>query len=260
MRNVDRVALLGVALVWAAPAWAAARPLEVSIYGSDPPFSEADLDAAIDARKPSREAHIDIVVSGEDLLLRFGDRERRVVIGEREGPDAARVVAQEIGDLVLEVPAATTTVDLVADEHRSAPDRKIYVALLPSIGVSISGDSHSLGSIAGDVDVPIGGGFRVAAQGAYFSTPIYSAVSVRPSLGLEIGPVEMRVGVLVSWMRIYGDLSTLAGAQAALLLHFPITGPLTGVAEVGADAYVDQVLLSPSVIIRSGMGLAWAFR
>lgn len=120
-------------------AWAGARAestpaLVVELHG-ELPFERAELDAALvprlgDARTVAYIILVQVQPSASGVIVRVGGRERTVPLGERAGPDAARVVALMVLDLLfsdgpdLPLPLSLSTADHPSerDPAIAAPD------------------------------------------------------------------------------------------------------------------------------------------
>src|SRR5690606_33152851 len=91
-------------------AWAGARAeptsaLVVELHG-ELPFDRAELDAALvprlgDVRTVAYIILVQVQPGASGVIVRVGGRERAVPLGERAGPDAARVVALMVLDLLF---------------------------------------------------------------------------------------------------------------------------------------------------------------
>jgi hypothetical protein len=249
------------------------------------PFSRDELDHAVAARVSGGVARldVDVEVTPDGVRVRLRGRERLVSLGEERGAEAARRVAQGIGDLLLEAHAGGLPPSLevaVAAPPPAPPAARPgrLLAAWPTAGITV--DDARAASFGGavDLDLPLVWRLRLAAQLASSVGEASAALTLRPAIGVRLGRFALRVGPVGSWMRLAeGAGGFLGGAHAAALAYVPLGGRLRAVFELGGDLYANRVdaftqlaipelpgthyqsviASTPRAVVRGGAGLAW---
>lgn len=247
------------------------------------PFSSAELTQALLARLLPADAgapSVRVSPAGEGVVsVQVGARSRLVTLGDRTGPEAARVVALVIADLAS---AASPAPPVPADDAASAP--AVTVAgtaprslAVPSVEASappaptarpstrlavVAGASKGLGSeepraatVDADVALPLGWrGVRLVPSAGVVYSPTrnagtfdevsFSAAVVRLLGGRSWRLCDLFAGPLVEPYGIGGanpHSGVLVGAEALARLSLPLSPRARLVVAARADAYANRV-------------------
>ncbi len=232
------------------------------------------------------------------VLVKVGSRSRVVVLGDRSGAAAARVVALVIAEL-LSAPPETSAAAVPPPVAARAPVAVPAVATpLPAVvarrppaprlcltgGVAKGTGSQELlaGMLDADVALPIlRGRFRLAPSvglvlmptrnpGTFDEVSFYAAVG-RLLGGASVGPIDIFAGPFVSPYTIGGATpheGWLFGSEAMARVAAPLSTRLSLVVAARVDGYANRVRVhwadgrayaTPRVGIAIDVGLAWSW-
>jgi hypothetical protein len=285
-RSTVLTALLiaGLPVIGKGPAAVAETPPPVA--ANEPaalPFSADELDRALAARLLSPEesgalpgAHIASAGPGA-LTVQVGSLSRIVVIGDRTGPSAARVVALVIAELLSAGAQTASAPAAVAARPPSAtaaapppiagaPPATITAAAPPAgrgwprrlcvtAGATKGTGDGELLADTFDVDlvVALGRRLRLAPSAGLTVMPTRAAgtvdevsfvgVEARALVGASLGPVDLLAGPVVSRYSIGGATphdGVLFGAEALARLVAPLSNRLRLIVATRLDAFADR--------------------
>jgi hypothetical protein len=260
----------------------AGEPPPAPITAVDPglPFSTGELAQALLARlSPADEPappRLKVELAGADnVAIQVGDRSRVVPIGERTGPDAARVVALVIAELMSDgtdaaqeeggsAPAVTVSRsrnEVAAPVLTSPPSVATGPSPPPRICVT-GGATKGLGTeelVAGTIDadvvLPYGPAWaRVAPSVGLILMPkrndgTFDEVEYRSAIGRllaggALGPLEILGGPFVTAYSITGateHAGALFGGEALARFTLPLSRRLSLAAAARVDVYANRV-------------------
>ncbi len=291
----------GMAGLAVAPARAAPEepspPAAVDSPAPGLPFSTVDLDRALLARLVAGAG-----VSGPRVepagpgavTVHLGDLERRVVVGDRVGPAAARIVALVIAEMLETAPApapaprrarqeepigavaATPASPVVPERHQA------WVSLAGGLAKGLGHEELLTDTIDLDVVWAPKGRARIGPSLGLAVLPTRGAGSVeqvsfldgtfRLLGGAGWGPVEVLAGPFLATYSIGGvtpHAGRLFGGEALGRLVAPLRPRLNLTATVRADVYANRVRVqwpdqegfaTPRIGLAIGVGLAWQWR
>jgi hypothetical protein len=239
------------------------------------PFSQAELHEALALRV--RAAVPVEVVAGPagEAIVRVGDKERTVDLGDSHGPAAARRVALAVADL------ATDVDPLPAPAIRSAAlprDSTTRLALLagPAAGSNLDGVRFQA---ALDGRLRLLRGLGLFASAGYSPGPDATidgiavslrSVPLRLGLGWQAGAFELRVGAVATPYWLDGMMTSrsgvVAGGGLAALYAIDLAPNLDLVLAGGADAFANRddftihgtsAVATSRVATWAALGLGW---
>jgi len=265
---------------------AAALPLTL-VQPEALPFSEDELQQTLLARLPgpAGEAGLPPVAvepAGADAVtIHVGARSRVVVVGERTGAAAARVVALAIAELqsadgqtaadtppAADTPAVVATgvaasgtspTSIVASAPTPAPEAQPgwtpRLCVTAGAAKGTNADELWAGTVNADLVMPWGPGrLRFAPSAGLTVTPTHDAgtadeasfvgVALRALVGPSLGPVDVLGGALVTPYRIGGALphaGVLVGGEAMARVAVPVWDRLLLIADGRVDAFANRV-------------------
>jgi hypothetical protein len=241
-------------------------------------FTRAELDEALSARPPEGDVDIAVTGFGVDVEVARNDKRRRVALGERRGPEAARVVALVVWD--LSQPEATVPTLSVSEIAPSGPSLRFAVSTGLRDGL---GERQPMAAaLALDLDLPLARHLRGTLGLAWTHIPerdrdglgriTFDAWALRAGLGLELGPVQLLTGPFVApyyvrtWLRSAG---IIYGASLSTLLDIPVTNALFLRVGTGLDFFGKQtrvvdsggrlLVATPRVAFVATVGMGWDF-
>ena len=306
--TIARFACAGLALVAVArpargQAQAAPEAAPAPITLVDPvavPFSSADLVNALLARlTPEGEAgppRVQVApADGGAVDVQVGDRSRRVALGERNGPAAARVVALVIAELMSsddpeveteggdDDAAPVSPVVTVSAPAAPAPDApgappRLYVT--SGVARGVAAEELLAGTLDVDLAVPLGrSGLRLAPSAGLVYMPTrnagtwgevsFASAAARLLAGGSFGVVDLFGGPFVAPYRVTGatqHAGVLFGAEALARIAVPLSRRTRLVFATRVHAYGNRVRLvwadggayaTPRLELTIGVGLAW---
>ncbi|MBV8762731.1 MAG: hypothetical protein JO257_35935 [Deltaproteobacteria bacterium] len=219
---------LAVLVVLASASAHAERTITVRAEGA--PFAATDLASALRVRLPDG-APLAVIVEpagASRIRVAVGDTTRELDLGDRHGPDAARMVALEIVDLALDdlavMPPPEARTRFAIDVLGSAT---AWTGMLAGGTADLS---IARGSVAFALE--LAAGERVIGDLHVTSLPVRASIGWRSSWG------ELRAGAVVAPVVVsdgIGDQTLLAGATASARLH---VGRV--VLAAGTDAFATQ--------------------
>jgi hypothetical protein len=258
----------------------APTPAPLATVNPDLPFSTGELAQALLARlSPADEPappRLKVEPAGADnVAIQVGDRSRVVPIGERTGPDAARVVALVIAELMSDgtdaaqeeggsAPAVTVSRsrnEVAAPVLTSPPSVATGPSPPPRICVT-GGATKGLGTeelVAGTIDadvvVPYGPAWaRIAPSVGLILMPkrndgTFDEVEYRSAIGRllaggALGPLEILGGPFVTAYSITGateHAGALFGGEALARFTLPLSRRLSLAAAARVDVYANRV-------------------
>jgi hypothetical protein len=260
----------------------AGEPPPASIAAVDPalPFSTGELAQALLARlSPADEPappRLKVEPAGADrVAIQVGERSRVVPIGERTGPDAARVVALVIAELMSDgaeapeeegrtAPAVTVSRsqnEVAAPVLTSPPPVASGPSPPPRICVTggatkgIGTEELGAGTIDADVVLPYGPAWaRIAPSVGLVWMPkrndgTFDEVAYRSAIGrflagAKLGPMEVLGGPFVTAYSITGateHAGALFGGEALARFTLPLSRRLSLAAAGRVDVYANRV-------------------
>ncbi len=265
------------------------------------PFSDTELQRALLARLlPSPDetgpAAARVAPAGPGAVsVRVGDQSRVVVVGDRKGIAAARVVALVIAELMMS-PGPAPSIDAAEPpEAAPAPSAVARAGLEPvgaarghvwratvAGGLSKGTGSEELAAAALDADlvIPLGdGGWKLSPSlglrfmptrnaDTFHEVSFVSAVA-RLLCGGARGPIGLFAGPFVSAYAIGGATAHsgfLFGAEAMARVAAPLSRSMRLAVETRLDGYVNRLqadwlagggYATPRVGVGIGIGLAW---
>ena len=263
------------------------------------PFSSADLVQALLARlSPDGEAgppRVQVAPADAGTVdVQVGDRSRRVTLGERNGPAAARVVAlviaelmsggpevesEDAGDAAAPVsPVVTVSAPAAPAPPADGPPSRLYI----TSGLAKGAGSEELlaGTLDVDLAVPVGrGGLRLAPSAGLVYMPTrnagtwgevsFASASARVLAGGSWGVVDLFGGPFLAPHTIRGatqNTGVLFGAEALARVAIPLSQRTRLVFATRVHAYGNRVRVlfadggayaTPRVELTIGVGLAW---
>jgi hypothetical protein len=308
--TIARFACAGLAFVAAVQpglgqAQTADQPSPAPITVVDPaavPFSSADLVNALLARlTPEGEAgppRVQVAPADAGAVdVQVGDRSRRVALGERNGPAAARVVALVIAELMSSGPGAES--DEEKDDAAAVPVSPVVTVSAPPAPVAAnpsrppprlyvtSGVAKGVGSeelLAGTVDADLAisvesSRWRLAPSVGLVYSPTrnagtwgevsYASAAARVLAGRSFGVVDLFGGPFVAGYSIGGatqHAGVLFGAEALARVAIPLSQRTRLIFATRAHAYGNRVRVlfadggaysTPRLELTIGVGLAW---
>ncbi|HEY3806976.1 MAG TPA: hypothetical protein VGL61_30440 [Kofleriaceae bacterium] len=216
----------------------AERAIIVNAAGA--PFAPADLAEAIRVRVPAAgpalQVRVTAIAGGVRVAAAGGARD--VVLGDRTGVDAARLVALAASDLL--------SVESLADVGKPAPaSRNDDQAIALAAYAGIAGWNGVLGGLVAELAIPHGAWLFAfdLGGGTLVRGPIdLSDAEARVGLGRRLGPFELRVDAVAEPLFVTtgaGDVTTLFGAGASARARIAL-GPTRLVLAAGADAFATR--------------------
>ena len=215
----------------------AERAIIVNAAGA--PFAPADLAEAIRVRVPAAgpalQVRVTAIAGGVRVAAAGGARD--VVLGDRTGVDAARLVALAASDLL--------SVESLGDVGQPVASRNDNRAIALAAYAGIAGWNGVLGGLAAELAIPHGAWLFAfdLGGGSLFRGPIdLSDAEARVGLGRRIGPFELRVEAVAEPLFVTtgaGDVTTLFGAGASARARIAL-GPTRLVLAAGADAFATR--------------------
>jgi hypothetical protein len=277
------------------------QPWPAPITVVDPaavPFSSADLVNALLARlTPEGEAgppRVQVAPADAGAVdVQVGDRSRRVTLGERNGPAAARVVALVIAELMSSDPevesedaaAAAPVSPVVTVSAPSAPPAdpggpppRLYVT--SGLAKGVGSEELLAGTIDADLAMPIGrSGLRLAPSAGLVYMPTrnagtwgevsFASAAARLLAGGSWGVVDVFGGPFVAGYSVQGatdHAGILFGAEALARIAVPLSRRTRLVFATRVHAYGNRVRVlfadggaysTPRLELTIGVGLAW---
>jgi hypothetical protein len=306
--TIARFACAGLAFVAAVQpgrgqAQTADQPSPAPITVVDPaavPFSSADLVNALLARlTPEGEAgppRVQVAPADAGAVdVQVGDRSRRVALGERIGPAAARVVALVIAELMSSGPEVESEDD--ADDDAApvspvvtvsappappadpgAPPPRLYVT--SGLARGVGSEELLAGTIDADLAMPIGrSGLRLAPSAGLVYMPTrdagtwrevsFASGTARMLAGRTFGVLDLFGGPFVAGYSVGGateHAGVLFGAEALARVAIPLSQRTRLVFATRVHAYGNRVRVlfadgwaysTPRLELTIGVGLAW---
>ena len=275
-------------------------------FPTDPdalPFSEIELQQALLARLLPSEgepgpAAARVAAAGPGTVsVRVGDQTRVVVVGDRTGTAAARVVALVIAELMsvrttspvtapvgapaLSAELGPTTATAVRTSSDAAPGGRPWrLSATGGASKGVGGDELVAATLDSDLVIPLRDGrWRLSPSVGLKYTPTRDAgtfheVSFRSVVarllgGAAWGPVDLLAGPFVSAYAIGGATTHRAflfGGEAMARVAAPLSRTLRLAVEGRLDGYANRVstfwlgggaYATPRVGLGIGLGLAW---
>jgi hypothetical protein len=255
-------------------------PAPITTVNPGLPFSTGELAQALLARLSPADAsappRLKVEPAGPDrVAIQVGDRSRVVPIGARTGPDAARVVALVIAELMSDdadaaqeergaAPAVTVSRsqnEVAAPVLTSPPSMATGPSPPPRICVTggatkgVGTEELVAGTIDADVVLPYGPAWaRIAPSvglvlmpkrnDGTFAEVEYGSAIGRLLAGGALGPLEVLGGPFVTAYSITGateHAGALFGGEALARFTLPISRRLSLVAAARVDVYANRV-------------------
>ena len=275
-------------------------------FPNDPdalPFSDTELRQALLARllpsagEPGPAAARVAAAGPGTVSVRVGDQTRVVVVGDRTGTAAARVVALVIAELMsarttspviapVGAPALPdeqwpTTVTAVRTSSEAAPrGRPWRLSVTGGASKGLGGDELAAATLDSDLVIPqrdgrwrlspsVGLKYTPTRDAGTFDEVSFMSVVARLLGGAAWGPVDLFAGPFVSSYTIGGATTHrgfLFGGEAMARVAAPLTRSLRLAVEGRLDGYANRVralwlgggaYATPRVGIGLGLGLAW---
>ena len=235
------------------------------------PFSTAELHEALALRvRPS--VPVEVVASpAGDAIVRVGDKERTVALGDTRGPVAARRVALAVADLATDVdPLPQPSLRSAAPPPDTPSRARVSLLAGPSGGSNLDGVRFAA---AIDVRLRLVSGFGVYGGVGYMPGPDAAvdgiAVGLRSAplrLGLswQAGALELRAGAVAQPYWLDGMMTTrtgmTAGGTVSALYSLDLAPSLDLVLAAGADAFAnrDQFDVHGTAAIATNRIATWA--
>ena len=244
-RLTDRVSLrVTLALLCTAPAaWGTPAPEPAIDVGPDVPFEAAQIEVALRGRLASDAdlpPTVHIVARAWGVEIQVARLHREVALDGRTGPDAARLVALAMLDL-LEQPAA----EISDDAPITAPEPSSPPLELSAYGGAAQW-SGTLTSVGAGVVVPAGGhlvGIDAAAGRLVSGDFQLTTATFRVGAIARTGPVEARGGLVVAPLFVSdgdGDTTVLFGLGGSVAYRVGISEPVRLVMRAGADFFATR--------------------
>jgi hypothetical protein len=234
--GVSLRSVLGLLVVLGSGRAAAERAIVVELAGPQA-FDAGELTAAVRVRVAPDGGRIQLRVSrsGDGVLVETRGATRSVVLGDRRGADAARLVALAASDLLFDDLAQSPTVEPRAPGFTIA-----------ALGTVAAGDSGSLAVATIDLTLPRGAWLATASLGAgqLIGAGVHASEGiVRLGGGRRIGWLDLTAGVTfvpISVSDGAGDLTMLVGGGVAARLRVPLAERVWLVIAAGADAFATR--------------------
>jgi hypothetical protein len=248
--------------------------------GQPPPFTRQELESAVDIRRPGGDGAVAVGWDdggGGTIEASSGSRRRQVTLGDAQGPDAARLVALAVVDVLRPLPE----LELAAPVDRSPRPGGLpmAVAVLAALNRGATSAGFALepslrggwgrGRLAVAAEVGYGQGRGRADR----QTLVLHMIPARLSLQVRQGHWALQAGGLWRWYWIRGlaggaggAWGTLYGGHLALERSFGLTARIGALVAVGVDVHANAVDLRVrgQSLMRSGrvapmarLGLSW---
>jgi hypothetical protein len=262
------------------------------------PFSSAELTQALLARRfPEEEGSTPRVrvaaAAAGSVAVEVGERSRVLALGQRNGPEAARVVALVIAELMSDGPevdpdggdAAPVSPVLIMSAPVAPPatavmSRPVRLCVTGGVAKGTGSEERLAGTFDADVTVPLGPGrVRLTPSLGLVYMPTrdarmthevaYSGAVVRLLGGGGWGPVDLFAGPFVAPYSITGatqHLGALFGAEALARVAVPVFRRTRLVFATRAHVYGNRVRIvwenlegyaTPRVELTIAVGVAW---
>jgi len=210
-------------------------------------FDAGELTDAVRVRVAPDGGRIQLRVtrSADGVLVQARGATRAVVLGDRHGADAARLVALAASDLLFDDLARSPIVE-----------PRVPGFTLAALGTVAAWDSGSLAVATIDLTLPRGAWLATASLGAgqLIGASVHASEGiVRLGGGRRIGWLDLTAGVTLVPISVndgVGDRTVLVGGGLAARLRVPLADSVWLVIAAGADAFATR-----SEYTSNGVGL-----
>ena len=241
------------------------------------PFSQAELHEALALRVRASVPIEVTATTGGDAIVRVGDKQRTVELGDSRGPAAARRVALAVADLTTDVDPLPAPAIRSAAPPPDTPSRtRLSLLAGPAGGSNLDGVRFQ---VALDARLRLVSGLGVFGSAGYAPGPDAAvdgiAISLRSvplRLGLlwQLGALELRLGAVAAPYWLDGAMTSpsgiVAGGGVSALYAIDLAPQLDLVLAAGADAFANRdafqihgtnALATNRIATWGALGLGW---